>query len=187
MFRAVRLDLYTPPFFFPDLEYRRPVARVRDDSGGCCDENLTGFAASCRSPDDLVSIASAVKYLPVWTFDGSSTGQANGHNSDTFLLPRALYRDPFRRGNHVIVMCDTYKYNMEPTESNNRVKCQEASDKCKDEEPWFGIEQEYILLDSDLRPFGWPPGGFPPPQGPYYCGVGANKVFARDLVEAHYR
>lgn len=72
-------------------------------------------------------------------------------------------------------------------ESNHRVKCQEAYDKCKDEEPWFGIEQEYILLDSDLRPFGWPPGGFPPPQGPYYCGVGANKVFARDLVEAHYR
>ena len=23
--------------------------------------------------------------------------------------------------------------------------------------------------------------------GPYYCGVGANKVYGRDVVEAHYR
>lgn len=53
--------------------------------------------------------------LPVWNFDGSSTQQADGHNSDTFLVPRAIYRDPFRRGNHILVMCDTYKYNMEPT------------------------------------------------------------------------
>ncbi|XP_045531022.1 glutamine synthetase 1, mitochondrial-like isoform X2 [Pieris brassicae] len=127
-----------------------------------------------------------LKDLPEWNFDGSSTGQAEGHNADTYLTPRAIYKDPFRRGNHILVMCDTYKYNMKPTETNNRIKCQEAYDQCEDEEPWFGIEQEYILLDADLRPFGWPPGGCPPPQGPYYCGVGANKVFARDLVQAHY-
>lgn len=53
--------------------------------------------------------------LPVWNFDGSSTQQADGHNSDTFLMPRAIYKDPFRRGNHILVMCDTFKYNMEPT------------------------------------------------------------------------
>lgn len=25
------------------------------------------------------------------------------------------------------------------------------------------------------------------PSGPYYCGVGADKVIARDVVDAHYR
>lgn len=29
--------------------------------------------------------------------------------------------------------------------------------------------------------------GFPAPQGPYYCGVGAGKVVQRDIVESHLR
>lgn len=125
--------------------------------------------------------------MPIWNFDGSSTGQAIGQNSDTYLHPVAIYRDPFKRGNHILVMCETFKFDKTPCESNRRHSCAKSASQVADEEPWFGIEQEYTLFDFDKKPLGWPKGGYPGPQGPYYCGVGADKVFGRDIVEAHYK
>lgn len=149
---------------------------------------IDGTGEHLRLKDRILDfVPKKVEELPKWIYDGSSTYQAQGENSDTHLIPRAMYKDPFKAGeNDVIVMCDTYKADGSPTATNHRIKMQDAIDKTlKEHVPWFGIEQEYTLLDVNGRPYGWPENGFPAPQGPYYCAVGADRVYGRDLAEAH--
>ena len=122
--------------------------------------------------------------LPIWGFDGSSTNQAPGSNSDCVLQPVFSVPDPIRGGDDKLVLCEVLLTDMSPHPSNTRAKCAAVADKYKDQEPWFGIEQEYTFF-KDGRPYGFPTGGFPAPQGGYYCGVGADEVFGRDVVEAH--
>ncbi|XP_003747444.1 glutamine synthetase 1, mitochondrial-like [Galendromus occidentalis] len=133
-------------------------------------------------------IPSRLDQLPEWNYDGSSTYQARGGNSDTFMRPVAMYEDPFLpKSQNKLVLCDTYLPDGSPTPSNRRNSCAEAMEKVSDQDPWFGIEQEYTFLDLHGRPYGWPEGGYPAPQGPYYCGVGYGRVTGRDVVDVHYR
>eukprot|EP01113_Clastostelium_recurvatum_P006641 TRINITY_DN13021_c0_g1_i2.p1 TRINITY_DN13021_c0_g1~~TRINITY_DN13021_c0_g1_i2.p1 ORF type:complete len:364 (+),score=88.19 TRINITY_DN13021_c0_g1_i2:111-1202(+) len=135
----------------------------------------------------LDALPSKVEEYPEWNYDGSSTGQAPGHNSEVIMIARAVFKDPFRGGNNVLVMTDTYDNRGKALPTNTRAPAVKIFDQAKDEKPWFGIEQEYTIFGFDGHPYGWPKGGFPAPQGPYYCGVGADRAFGRDLVEAHYK
>ena len=81
-------------------------------------------------------------------------------------------------------MCEVLLPDMTPHETNTRALLRPVAEKFADQEPIFGIEQEYTFF-KEGRPLGFPPNGFPAPQAFYYCGVGADEVFGRDVVEAH--
>jgi glutamine synthetase len=121
---------------------------------------------------------------PIWGFDGSSTEQAPGSNSDCVLRPVFVCPDPIRGGDDKLVLCEVLLTDMKPHPSNQRAACAEASQRYRSHDTWFGIEQEYTFFEG-AKPLGWPDNGFPAPQGGYYCGVGADEVFGRPIVEAH--
>jgi glutamine synthetase len=132
--------------------------------------------------------AGALSDMPIdeWGFDGSSTEQATGESSDCILKPVFHCADPIRGGKNIIVMCEVLLASTgEPHPSNTRAATAAAQAKYKDQEMWYGIEQEYTMLRLDGTPYGFPVGGYPKPQGPYYCGVGAGRVVGREIIEKH--
>lgn len=70
------------------------------------------------------SKAESVESLPKWNFDGSSTDQAPGDDSEVILKPQRIFRDPFRARSdgvdNILVMCDTYTPAGDPIPSNSR-------------------------------------------------------------------
>lgn len=145
---------------------------------------------------DLNAEIELLKQIPDWNYDGSSTGQANGSDSEVIIKPCAVFRDPFRDSfrdpfreySDFLVMCDTYKPDGTPLENNYRPAAIKIFNQNLEEVPWFGIEQEYFLIDSDTNlPLGFPKNGYPRSQGPYYCAVGQGNVFGRDVANDHLK
>lgn len=118
---------------------------------------------------------------PEWSFDGSSTKQAEGKFSDCILKPVSLYPNPLNKGilDSYLVLCEVMNPDGTPHESNTRSQIGE-----EDSDLWFGFEQEYTLMKNG-KPLGFPKDRFPEPQGKYYCGVGKSQVNGRDFVDRH--
>ncbi len=126
-----------------------------------------------------------IEDFPEWSFDGSSTDQATGNDSDCLLQPVSFVQDPIRGPHNYLVMCEVLNPDGSIHESNSRAQLREVLDAGgTKEEPWIGFEQEYTIFQNNI-PLGWPEGGYPAPQGPYYCGVGRKQIFGRELAEEH--
>lgn len=128
-------------------------------------------------------------YFPIWNFDGSSTGQAlSGDVSDVIIRPVRLYDNPsLNHPNSKIVLCECLNVDMTPHETNNRAACVKTSEKFAYLKCLFGIEQEYTILQRDGQPYKWLSMSDPglKDQGPYYCSVGGDRAFGREIADEH--
>ena len=144
---------------------------------------LDGFepTQSLRSKTQVVSdFTGELKDCPMWSFDGSSTQQATGDSSDCLLKPVAIIPDE-GRDDAFLVMTEVLNADGSPHSTNGRATIDDD-----DDDFWFGFEQEYYLWDTKTNlPPGFPAGGYPGPQGPYYCSVGAQNAHGRSCVEDH--
>lgn len=137
-----------------------------------------GGAGELRSKTRVLN-RRTIDNIPDWDYDGSSTGQASGSDSEVILKPCFVCSDPFRKGINILVMCATYRADGTPLSNNHRDWAVEIFNKNKNQEPWFGLEQEYFLFDKGKLHLG--------DQGQFYCSVGANKTFHRNVAETHLR
>jgi len=125
-----------------------------------------------------------IEDFPEWGFDGSSTNQATGDNSDCILKPVNFVRDTLRKEGY-LVLCEVFEANGNPHASNSRAQLRKILESgAEKSNPWIGFEQEYTLFKGQYA-MGWPKDGFPLPQGPYYCGVGHKQIAGRDIAEEH--
>ena len=136
-----------------------------------------------RSKAKVLDQVNTLADIPVWNYDGSSTGQTTGTDSEIMLIPVALFDCPFRLSNNFIVFCKTQYPDGQPTSTNNCEFAEKVFANSDEYETWFGLEQEYFIYDEYTNlPLGLNDNS--PPQGPYYCGVG-KYVQGRNIAEEH--
>lgn len=128
--------------------------------------------------------------IPEWNYDGSSTGQAEGHESDIIIKPVRLFTNPFHNvyykgiGLGYLVLCQTFDKDNQIHPTNNRVDCVEMHEKCNEYDFWFGMEQEYIIVDKSGLPYKWerPDRLF---NSDSYCSAGGDRCYGREISEEH--
>ncbi len=145
-----------------------------------------GGSGELRSKTKVIdAFDGRLESIPIWNYDGSSTGQAVNDGSDTeiTLKPVKIVPDPFRRGvcpSNYLVLCSTYKTDGTPALNNNRDLAEQIFSKKMHLKPWYGLEQEYFMIDGLQNK--WP---YITTQNDWYCGVGEKQPLERVIAEEH--
>jgi len=117
--------------------------------------------------------------LKEWNYDASSTGQASSDgNTEGILRPVAYFVDPLRKIKDykcLLVLCETYDINGVPLQTNHRHSAEKIFRKKLEEEPWFGLEQEYFIVQNNTNMYN---------TFTHYCGMAENNI-ERLIVEKH--
>ena len=152
-----------------------------------------GLRSKCRilktdiDIDHYIVDRNSCSLFPEWNFDGSSTGQASTGSSEIILRPCYSCPDPFRSDydcqSSYLVLCETYEADRTtPAKNNTRSNANRVFDEKLELEPWFGIEQEYFLRNTDSTLHIAVHG-----EGKFYCGVGTGNACYRSVAEEHLR
>ena len=132
---------------------------------------------------------SSINDFPEWNFDGSSTGQSVTKNSDLILKPVDFIKNPLIDKKYINQNCGYYLVLCEvvDSESNNYTELKNLYLKTIGDEPWFGIEQEYMLLDYEGQPLDQfiINKEFEYKSNQHYCSVGTGKSMGRGIVMEH--
>lgn len=156
-------------------------------------DGVQGLRSKTRVMDhndvlELIEDKTKLGCAPIWNFDGSSTQQAEGHYSEVLLQPVAAFNDPFRLGDHMLILCETLNPDGTPSRSNTRRQAAEIFHKYEYLEMWFGLECEFFLMKdagtfTSTTPSATTECGLQSIQGQYYCGVGSMNVKDREILE----
>jgi glutamine synthetase len=150
-----------------------------------------------------------VSDLPIWNFDGSSTDQNLGKDTEVMLKPVRLYRDPFSTDTNTIrflVLCQldlvddpnqvSELLQDEPVVGfNTRYWASQLAEKYQDQDCWFGLEQEYVFTEREERSVNGRTQYFDVPykwselstegQGDFYCSVSYPQAECNNIARKH--
>ena len=128
--------------------------------------------------------AFSVEGVQEWNYDASSTDQAsNNGNTEGILRPVAYFNDPLRNIKDykcILVLCETYDVNGVPLQTNHRHKAVKIFKQQLEEEPWFGLEQEYFMFENHKELVLEDNNN----TSTHYCGTADNNI-ERLIVEKH--
>lgn len=132
-----------------------------------------------------------LKYIPEWSFDGSSTGHLKDEQTEIILKPVRAFPDPFKLLPNLMILCECFVpqlinsiINYNPHISNFRYILEQEEKSKRERDIWIGLEQEYIIFPNNISKSLIPQSSLLMETDDYYCNSGCH-LYGRNIAEEH--